>query len=514
MGSATAACEGAHAASRPPSRWRRAAARLARIRYRLLLVNVIVVAVPLVGVGFARLHERQLLAALERDMIHQAVLVRAMLAADPGGPRLADRGPALAAAARETRTRIRLLDAAGRVVADSHAAGPPEGAEPAVPRLYGGDGPTHAPEVPEAVDVSGRREVRTALAGRYGSATRLWGKQERVYLFAALPLVAERPAGPEVTGVVYVTRSTQTVKLQLFRLRSWLVDLLALALAATTVLSLFLAATIARPLGKLTRAAERLAAGERDARLALDRHDEIGQLSRAIERMAAELDRRAREQRALAADISHELKTPLTGIRGAAELLRDGAADDPAARARFLTMILADAARLDRLVVRLLELSRLEADDSAAEDVDVAAAARAAAAAIRPAPVDVRTAAAAPAARVRPAALAAALTNLLDNAAQHAAPGTRVTLAISRVAGRAADRVRIAVHNHGAALSPAVQARVWDRFFTTRAEHGGSGLGLAIVRAVATAHGGAVGVTSTAAAGTTFWIELPAAAAS
>jgi two-component system sensor histidine kinase ChvG len=481
----------------------RAAAHLARIRYRLLLVNVIVVAVPLAGVAFARMHERQMLAALERDMIHQGELVRAMVGADADGLRLEERAPALAAAARHTRTRIRLLDAEGRVVADSHASGPPEGAEPAVPRLTGGSGPTHAPEVPEAVDVSSRREVQAALAGRYGSATRLWGKQERVYLFAALPIVK----GTRVEGVVYVTRSTQAVKLQLFRLRSWLFDVLAVALALTTILSLFLAATIARPLGKLTRAAERMAAGDRDVRLALDRADEIGQLSRALERMAAELDRRARDQRALAADISHELKTPLTGIRGAAELLRDGAADDAAARARFLTMILDDAARLDRLVVRMLELSRLESDDSETEDVDVAAVARVALTRLSE-----RTGIATriddgdvPRLRVRPAALDAALDNLLANAAQHATPGTAVTVRVTE----SAHRVRIAVHNDGTPMSPAVQARVWDRFFTTRAADGGSGLGLAIVRAVATAHGGAVGVDSAAASGTTFWIELP-----
>ncbi len=497
-----------------PSRWRRAATHLARIRYRLLLINVIVVAVPLAGVAFARLHERQLLAALERDMVHQAELVGALVATDPDGPRLADRGPALTAAARHTRTRIRLLDARGQVVADSHAAGPPEGAEPALPRLYGGEGPSHAPEVPDPVDVAARREVQTALAGRYGSATRLWGKQERVYLFAALPIILERPATPTanpaaaVIGAVYVTRSTQTVKLQLFRLRSWLFDLLAAALALTTVVSLFLAATIARPLGKLTRAAERLAAGERDVRLALDRGDEIGQLSRAIERMAAELDRRGREQRALAADIGHELKTPLTGIRGAAELLRDGAADDPPARVRFLTMILDDAARLDRLVVRLLELARLESDDAAAERVDVAALVAAAGrrgAARASVEVDVRLPPGAIQARVRPLALEAAIDNLIVNAAQHAMPGTAVTVTLTRTGAR----LRLAVHNRGAVISAALQARIWDRFVTTRADQGGSGLGLAIVRAAAAAHGGAVGGTSTALGGTTFWIEIP-----
>lgn len=510
MGSATAAADRAAVGGR--SRWRRAARHLARIRYRLLLVNLIVVAVPLVGVAFARLHERQLLAALERDMVHQAALVRAVITADPAGPRLAARGPALTAAARDTRTRIRLLDAAGRVVADSHAGGPPEGAEPAVPHLYGGDRPSHAPAVPEVVDVAARREVRAALAGRYGAATRLWGAQQRVYLFVALPIVGAGDDGaPAVTGVVYVTRSTQDVKRQLLHLRRWLLDVLALAVAATTVLSLFLAATIARPLGRLTRAAERTAAGDRDARLALARADEIGQLSRALDRMAAELERRAREQRALAADISHELKTPLTGIRGAAELLRDGAADDPAARARFLAIIVDDAARMDRLVVRLLELARLESDDAPATSIDLVAAAGAALARLAARTgAATRLAAAAPGGawvRARPAAIDAALDNLVANAAQHAAPGTPVTVTVTA----ARRRVRVEVHDHGAVISPAVQARVWDRFFTTRGDAGGSGLGLAIVRAAVAAHGGAVGVASAPDRGTTFWFELPRA---
>jgi signal transduction histidine kinase len=179
-------------------------------------------------------------------------------------------------------------------------------------------------------------------------------------------------------------------------------------------------------------------------------------------------------------------------------------------------MILDDAARLDRLVVRLLELSRLESDDSPPALTDVTALARASLSrtaertgvATR---IDASGDAAAIRLRVRPAALEAALENLLANAAQHATPGTPVTLALSLTGPRRARRARIAVHNHGTPISAAVQARVWDRFFTTRAADGGSGLGLAIVRAVASAHAGAVGVESTARGGTTFWLELPAA---
>jgi two-component system sensor histidine kinase ChvG len=471
----------------------RASRQLARIRYRLLLVNVIVAAVPLVGISFAELHERQLLGALEDDMIHQAELVRALA----GAGELAE--PALVAAAAETRTRIRLLDATGAVRADSHRNGPPEGEEPPEPRLLRSDPPPRRHAEVEPVEIATRREVRAALAGRYGSATRVWGRQDRVFLFSALPITR---AGT-VTGVVYVTRSTHDVRRQLYQLRHWLIRVLIATIVLTSLITLLLATTIARPLGRLTRRAQRIAARqpvERD-RLAA-RSDEIGQLARAVEAMTAELERRARDARTLAADLSHEFKNPLTGIRGAAELLRDGASDDPADRDRFLAMILDDAARLDRLVSRLLELARVDDDRGAELPVDLGALARALAARTWPVPVE-----ATGDARIwgRQLQLAAALENLVTNATHFADPGTTVRVTLER----RAEAVRVTVANHGPALSAAARARVWDRFYTTRVAAGGSGLGLAIVRSVAHAHGGSVGVDCGAGV-TRFWLELRA----
>jgi two-component system sensor histidine kinase ChvG len=489
------------------ARLRRLAGQLARIRTRLLLVNAIVVAVPVVGISFARMHESQLLAALEADMVHQAELVRAVVLAEPDRP-LAALEPVLAAAAGDTRTRIRLLDAGGEVRADSHRGGPPEGAERGVPRLLRGRAPDHAAEPPRALEpedqLAHRREVVDALAGRYGAATRLWTQQDRVYLFSALPI--RRPGADDapVTGAIYVTRSTHDVKLALYRLRAWLFRLLAATLAVTALVTLILATTIARPLVRLTRRAQRIAArlpAEPD-RLA-GRADEIGQLARAVAAMTDELERRAHDARTLAADISHEFKTPLTAIRGAAELLRDGAGDDPADRDHFLAMILDDAARLDRLVSRLLELARVEDDRGIELPVDLAALAAGCAARPWPAPVAVAAAATA-VVPGRRAQLAAALDNLVANATQFADAHTAVRIAL---APRGA-RVRVTVENRGPALSPAARARVWDRFYSTRAASGGSGLGLAIVRSVALGHGGAVGVDC-ANGITAFWIELP-----
>jgi two-component system sensor histidine kinase ChvG len=466
--------------------------QLARIRYRLLLINLIVCAVPLVGISFARMHEEQLLAALEGDMIHQAQLVRAFGVTAPEA--------ALVTAARDTRTRIRILDTRGTVRADSHRGGPPEGAERAVPRMLRDDSPTHEAEVPRPVELVSRSEIQAALAGRYGSATRLWGNQDRVYLFSALPIIDQAGA---VTGVVYVTRSTHDVKLQLFRLRTWLVRVLIFACITTALLTLLLATTIARPLGRLTRRAQRIAARQPvESTDALTRRsDEIGQLARAVEAMTDELERRARDARSLAADISHEFKTPLTGIRGAAELLREGAADDPAAREQFLAMIVDDTARLDRLVSRLLELARVEDDRGAALPVDVAELARACAARTWPVPVAVACTGETVVSGRGPA-LASAIENLIANATQFAEAGTTVHVVVEGAAGG----VRVIVANHGPALSAAARAKVWDRFYSTRVASGGSGLGLAIVRSVAIAHGGGVGVDCEDGI-TAFWFE-------
>jgi two-component system sensor histidine kinase ChvG len=474
---------------------RRTWRHLARIRYRLLLVNLAIAVVPIAGITFAHLHERQLLAELEADLHHQAELVRAVVEADPKP--LADYGPILAAAAHDTRTRIRLVDATGTIACDSHASGPPEGAEKPVPYLIRGESPSHAATVPKPIDLRDRPEIQAALAGHYGAATRLWEKQDRVYLFIAIPL---RRDG--IVGAVYVTRSTHDVKVQLYLLRSWLSKLMVVAIAGAALLTLLFATTIVRPLARLTRSAKRIAAHQPapDTEELARRSDEIGQLARAVAAMTDELERRASDARTLAADISHELKNPLASIRGAAELLREGASDDPDARERFLAMILDDVARLDRAVSRLLELARVEDDRGTAVPVELGGLARAIATRPWPAPVEVACDGDV-IASVRGAAITAAIDNLVTNACQHADPGTAVTISIRAT--------RITVANFGPPISRTAQAKIWDRFYTTRAEQGGSGIGLSIVRAVALAHGGSVGVRC-ADRVTELWLELPA----
>ncbi|MEM9695331.1 MAG: histidine kinase dimerization/phospho-acceptor domain-containing protein, partial [Myxococcota bacterium] len=334
------------------------------IRARLLTVNLVVLLVPVAGLEFARLYERQLLGALQRDMRNQAMLVRELLEQDLAkGVELG--APAhqswLVASARSTRTRIRIIDDTTTAVLDSHVDGPPEGPEPESPSLLEldkrGSSSRDSRSKVTWPQVGERREVRSALEGRPDAFTRVRARDPQVLLFLAEPIRFDGG----VVGVVYVTRSTQPVLVELYRIRTGLITVLIVALTFTVVITLLFAASISRPLSRLSQAAQRITRGERAVDVPVGGAREIRELGRAFATMTQRLNERLRATSEFAADVAHELKSPLTSIRGAAELLRE---DGGAAAPRFLTNIELDADRMDRLVSRLLVLSRIEADES------------------------------------------------------------------------------------------------------------------------------------------------------
>ncbi len=483
-------------------------AALVRIRTRLLVINLIIVLVPIVGLEWARTFERELLRSLEDDMRHQVQVIRSVLEAniDPtsGLPNFWVVADALETAAKRTRTRVRLLDREGEVLADSHRRGVPEGPEPTVPRwlVYASE-PERRHLGPGATDpgpIRGRVEIRAAREGRLGTATRIHRRIHRAYLFLAMPVMSER----RVAGIVYITRSTVPALMSLYRLRQQLAIVLGVALAFTALTSLFLAATISRPLTRLTRSARRIADGDRSASLRLERRDEIGQLARAFDALVRQLDGRAQYIAELAANLSHEFKTPLASIRGAAELLREGAADDPAARARFLDLILADTERLTRLVSRILELSRIEASLEHRESFDLRAALARVLERFPEAAIALRAPERIPFWGNR-AHVESALQALLENA-RHFSPEPGSVAIEARLEG---ERVELRVRDRGPGISPANQAKVFERFFTTEAASGGTGLGLAIVATVVRSHGGTVAVESEPGKGACFVLSLP-----
>jgi two-component system phosphate regulon sensor histidine kinase PhoR len=224
-------------------------------------------------------------------------------------------------------------------------------------------------------------------------------------------------------------------------------------------------------------------------------------------------------RREFVANVSHELKTPVTSIKGFIETLRDGALHDPERAARFLEIVGRQAERLSLIIEDLLMLSRLEHEGLAAELPQRSASVRellASAAQVcelkageRDTPIRIQ-ADTDLAVRMNPPLLEQAVVNLIDNAVNHSEPGN----AIDVVAERIGSEVAIRVVDRGIGIEPEHLPRIFERFYRVdRARSrkaGGTGLGLAIVKHIAQVHGGAVGVVSEPGKGSTFEIRLPA----
>jgi two-component system, OmpR family, sensor kinase len=275
----------------------------------------------------------------------------------------------------------------------------------------------------------------------------------------------------------------------------------------------------------LQSAAERLGAGDASARAPAAGGDEIAAVARSFNRMADELAARQaalveadRARRQLLADVSHELMTPLTAIRGYAETLRLPQFAPPGGAQRYVDIVLEEVDGIERLVGDLLDLARYEAGGAALARERVVVADLFARVQSRHAPaiaergIDLRVAIDDAAATVEGDArrLEQALQNLAANAVRHTPAGGRVSLAATR---RGASVV-LSVADSGRGIAPEHLPHVFDRFYKadpSRAD-GGTGLGLSIVRAIVEQHGGTVAARSTPGVETVFEISLPAGA--
>jgi signal transduction histidine kinase len=328
-------------------------------------------------------------------------------------------------------------------------------------------------------------------------------------VFVAVPILADG----HVLGAVLVSRTPRNIVQTLYGKRYALLELAVVLVAAVVALAFFTGQTVIRPTRQLAAMARRVARGEIRAVEPLDRPlmREARELSDSIVTMARTLEARADYVRELALGISHEFKTPLTGIRGAAELLRDHLGEMSAEeRRRFLSNILADTARLERLMTRILELARADAvTPQGGECCDVAAAAAEMAAEARRAGQRVSIGAMPPSlpATIDRASFDIVLANLLDNARRHAGAQASVTVSGRLEEGEAVVEVR----DDGVGVSAGNAERIFDRFFTTARANGGTGLGLAIARRRVQAFGGRLSLGA-AERGALFRINLRAVA--
>lgn len=344
-------------------------------------------------------------------------------------------------------------------------------------------------------------EVQRALAGEYASKARyrmpanplppLGGIQRRGQLrvFTALPIF---DAG-EVIGIVTASRTGLDALSSLWHIRRPLLWAVLATVVVLVSISLLFARSIARPMHSITLKAEAIARGEPGADFVPRGFTpkEVQTLSQALDVMTRKLRAQAEYVSGFATTVSHELKTPIAAIRGAAELLLDWDRMDGAQRERFLRNIDQDAERMQRLVTRLLELAKIEsAQELATARVPVVPFVRRVLERYGE-QVELEVQGPPDAVDISEEHLTIAIQNLVDNAVRHSA-GAPVRVLLRSDAGR----LSVVVEDRGPGISPANQKRVWDRFFTTERDRGGTGLGLSIVAAIARARHGSVDFTS------------------
>jgi len=267
---------------------------------------------------------------------------------------------------------------------------------------------------------------------------------------------------------------------------------------------------LATPIGEVMEAADRVAGGDYSARVQVRGPGEVGRLAHSFNQMTERLQANETQRRALLADVAHELRTPLSVIRGNVEGMLDGVYP---ADGTQLGPILEETAVMARLLDDLQTLSTAEAGVLRLyrERVDPLALAQDAAAALRPraeragVSLDVRGAAPVPEVDVDQVRIGEVLANLLTNAIRHTPRGGAVRVGVSPAPGGVAFTV--------SDTGPGIDARdlpyVFDRFVKS-ADSGGAGLGLAIARSLVEAHGGRITAESAHGAGTTMRFELPA----
>ena len=269
------------------------------------------------------------------------------------------------------------------------------------------------------------------------------------------------------------------------------------ALVAAMLLVVLVGRTLTRPLTELAAAAEDVAAGNYSRRVGIRGEDEIGMLGAAFDRMAEAVERARKIQRDFLANLSHELKTPLTSLIGFSQALVDGSLKSEADRTRAATIVHEESERVLRMAQELLDLARVEAGSMVLNitAVDLGGQLQQELEIVRPRGdarqlvIFLNVPAGIPPIAADPERLHQVLDNLLDNAVKYAPSGSTVSVAASVVGGA----VETVVSNPAGPHRPDPE-RMFERFYRADPSRsgaaGGVGLGLAISRELALAMGG------------------------
>lgn len=345
------------------------------------------------------------------------------------------------------------------------------------------------------------REVQTALSGARGSLVRRNTVGETT-VSVAVPI----HKGGQVRGALLISTQGDAIDRVIASERFGLFQVFIVAALVMVVLSILLAGAIAGPVRRLAEAAEKVRMGIKTREEIpdfTDRTDEIGHLSGALRDMTQALYRRIDAIESFAADVSHELKNPLTSLRSAVETLPLAKTDD--SRARLMAIIQHDVRRLDRLISDIADASRLDAELARAEarrvDMKKLLTTVISVANERRRPKDCLIQLdieAPPGGDEQPfgiighdSRLGQVVNNLIDNARSFSPSDAKVRVALRRVRGE----VEMICEDEGPGIPEHALERIFERFYTDRPEQGfgqNSGLGLSISRQIVQAHRGTI----------------------
>jgi two-component system OmpR family sensor kinase len=478
--------------------------RRSSIRTRLLAGFLLVAIAAAAGLSAYFLNQIEALGLrrLDERMRSEATVavsaLEASLGATGAGSTLQSDGPrrvatALAKATATSTSRLIVVDANGRAIVDSY------------PGVYApGD-----PVVGLVVD------LKTALKGTTVADV---GSQDngRLELDVAMPV---RSAG-KIVGAVITSGTTFSTFTVLLDYRSQLGILIVAFFIAALILTELLTRWLTAPLRELQAGAAALAT-DRSVRVkptgARETHDlavAFNDLAEEIETSSVELHEEERRKSRFVSDVSHELRSPLTGIRLAAETLLGGDID-PADEKRFLGTIIRESDRLTGLANDLLELQRIEGatGELPLSRVDLTQAARLAVEANEPLAMErgvtVTVEGTAPKVLGSRDRLQQVVGNLVDNAVRHTPSGHSVTVSLS---AEGADSV-LRVIDEGPGIPAADLANLFQRFYRSQYSRdratGGAGLGLSIVKAIVTSHRGTIEAENRPKGGAVFTVRLP-----
>lgn len=457
------------------------------LRVRLLGAFALVIVAVVAFVGLALLVLLRDNPAVERPIFTRlnetARLI--FLQNPPAREGLADEQAYVQALALAYDTRVLLITKSGEVRADSQSADPlnfiglrqtnPEGNQPG------------------------------ALTGRARDA------QLRVWLFVT------RNAGPD--RLLVLTAPQPRLAALTYFFDNLLIPLCqagAIAALLAILLAVLVSRSIALPLQKMAHVAHGIARGDYSHTAPITGPDEVQELGQSLNDMSRQVQATQQAQRDFVANISHELKTPLTSIQGFAQALGEGIVDSPEGARRSAQIIYDEAQRLRRLVDELLDLARLDAGlrnlNRAPLDPRALLLALTDKFALRAQEKQVTLTANLPAALPTLIGdadrLAQVFTNLLDNALKHTPPHGAVTL----TATPTPHGLTLLISDTGPGIPSQDLSRIFERFYQvdkSRSRSVGVGLGLAITKEIVEAHGGQVSVVSPPGQGAQFTVTLP-----